>query len=91
MKFRITRHATTSPPEHALDLLTERMGSRREGVSFARVGPEIRAKLDGDDPIAMTRDERTDVGRRAVLEIVAEVCERAPELKLDWFAVSPAH
>ncbi|HLM86303.1 MAG TPA: hypothetical protein VK272_08965 [Solirubrobacteraceae bacterium] len=90
MKFRITQHATASPPEHALDLLTERMGNRQEDVSFVHVGAEIRANLDRDDPIAMTHDERTDIGRRAVLEIVGEVCERAPELELDWYAVSPA-
>jgi hypothetical protein len=71
-------------------LLSERVGHRREDVSFAHVGTEIRASLDHDDPVAMTSDERTDVGRRAVLEILAEVCDRAPELKLDWFAVSPA-
>ena len=90
MKFRITRHATASPPEHALDLLSARMGRRCEDVSFTRVGPEITASLDRDDPVAMTQDERADIGRRAVLDAVAEICERAPELKLDWFAVSPA-
>jgi hypothetical protein len=90
MKFRITRHASASPPEHALDLLSERMRGRHEDVSFARVGAEITAKLDRDDPIAMTQDERTDIGRRAVLGAVAEICERTPELKLDWYAVSPS-
>jgi hypothetical protein len=90
MKFRITRHATASPPEDALDLLTSRIGTRRDDVRFARVGGELRANLDRDEPIAMTLDERTDIGRRAVLAIVEEVCERAPELKLDWFAVSSA-
>jgi hypothetical protein len=89
MKFRITRHASGSPPEHALDLLTKRIGTC-EDVVFARIGPEISASLDGDDRVAVTHDERTDIGRRAVLGIVAEICERAPELKLDWFAVSPA-
>jgi hypothetical protein len=79
-----------SPPEHALDLLSGRMGKGWEDVSFARVGPEIRANLNRDDPVAMTHDERIDIGRRAVLEAVAEICERAPELKLDWFAVSSA-
>jgi hypothetical protein len=90
MRFRITRHTTASPPEDALDLLTSRIGKRRDDVCFARVGGEIRASFDRDEPVAMTQDERTDVGRRAVLEIVEEVCDRAPELKLDWFAVSPA-
>jgi len=36
----------------------------------------------------MERDEREEVGRLAVLDILQEVCERAPELTLDWFAVS---
>jgi hypothetical protein len=36
----------------------------------------------------MMRDEREDFARAAVLEIVREVCERSPELKFDWFAVS---
>jgi hypothetical protein len=90
MRFRITRHASASPPEHALDLLAERIGSRREDVRFSRNGPAITASIDRDDPVAMTHDERTDIGRRAVLGAVAEICERAPDLKLDWFAVSPA-
>jgi hypothetical protein len=90
MRFRITRHATASAPDYALDLLIERVGGTHKGASFVRVGPEIRVKLDRDDPISMTQDERTEIGRRAVLEIVAEVCERAPDLKLDWYAVSAA-
>jgi hypothetical protein len=90
MKFRITKHATASPPDDAIDLLTSRIGRSREDVRFARVGSEIRANLDRDEPVAMTNDERTDIGRRAVLGIVEEVCERAPELKLEWFAVSAA-
>jgi hypothetical protein len=90
VKFRITRHAATSPPEQAIDVLAERIGSRRKGVSFRRVGDEIRVNIDRDDPVHMTQDERVDIGRRAVLEIVADLCERDPELELDWFAVSPA-
>lgn len=89
MKFRITRHATASPPDDALDLLTSRIGKRRDGIRFTRVGSEIRASVEGDEPVAMTLDDRTEIGRRAVLEIVEEVCDRAPELKLDWYAVSP--
>ena len=73
-----------------MDLLTTRLGNRRDDVRFARVGEELRANLDRDEPVAMTQDERTDIGRRMVLEIVEDVCERTPELKVDWFAVSPA-
>jgi hypothetical protein len=35
----------------------------------------------------MTRDERTEIGRRVVLDVVQEVCE-ASDLESDWFAVS---
>jgi hypothetical protein len=90
MRYRITRHATASAPVDAMSLLGRRIGRRRDDVLFSHAGAEIRARLDRDEPIAMTRDERADIGRRAVLEIVADVCERAPELELDWFAVSPA-
>jgi hypothetical protein len=37
----------------------------------------------------MEQDERAELGRRAILDIVIGVCERAPELNSDWFAVSP--
>jgi hypothetical protein len=91
MKYRITRHSTGAAPDDALDRLSERLGSKREEVFFARVGTEIRATIRDDDaPVAMTHDERSDIGRRAVLEVVSDVCERVPDLKLDWYAVSPA-
>ena len=73
-----------------MSLLGERIPRRRDEVCFSRAGDEIRARLDRDEPVSMTRDERTEIGRRAVLGALAEVCERAPELKLDWYAVSPA-
>jgi len=90
VRFRITRHSTGSPPEEALELLAERIGPRRSGVSFARVGREIRANIKRDDPVSMTSDERVDIARREVLDIVAEVCTPDSGLKLDWYAVSPA-
>jgi len=46
----------------------------------------------GEDlPASMERDERAEIGRRAVLDIVCDVCESAPELELDWFAVGFFH
>ncbi len=48
----------------------------------------IWATLREDAPISMERYEREAIGRRAVLDIVQEACERAPELESDWFAVS---
>ena len=87
MRFKITPHSTFKPPDDALELLWTRLGPRREDVSFAKVGAVIKASLDDDAPVAMTSDERADIGRRAVLAIVMEVCEGAPELRSDWFAV----
>jgi hypothetical protein len=88
IEFRITHHAGYSAPANALDLLWERLGSRYDGVSFAKGSTQIRAKWSGEPPTSMMRDEREDFGRTAVLEIVREVCERAPELKFAWYAVS---
>ena len=73
-----------------MDLLGERMPTRSEGVQFTRAGQAISARLDRDEAVWMTNDERTEIGREAVLEIVGEVCERSPGLKLDWYAVAPA-
>jgi hypothetical protein len=88
VNFRITRHAGFAAPEDALDLLWERLGSKWEEVSFAKGHSEILARWEEDAPVSMVRDEREEIGRSTVLVIVREVCERSPELKLDWFAVS---
>jgi hypothetical protein len=90
MKFRIVPHAghtAPPPPADAIDVLWQRLGGGRDGTSFARVGPEISATWGEDAPASMERDERTELGRRAVLAILREVCESAPELELEWFAV----
>ena len=73
-----------------MGLLSERIPKRCEGVRFSISGDEIGASLDSDQSVSMTRDERVEVGRRAVLAALEEVCERAPELTLDWYAVAPA-
>jgi hypothetical protein len=57
-------------------------------VSFAKVGHEIRARALEDLPVTMTRDERADICRRVVVDIVRSVCEQAAQLDWDWFAVS---
>jgi hypothetical protein len=71
-----------------MDLLWQRLDRSHDGASFARVGPEISATWGEDVPSSMERDERAELGRRAVLRILRDVCEGAPELELDWFAVS---
>jgi hypothetical protein len=89
VRFRITHHSGFAAPADALDLLSARVGASRDGVSFAKVGQQLRALTPDDAPVSMTRDERVEIGRRAVLDLVREVCEGSTELKSDWFAVSP--
>jgi hypothetical protein len=88
VKFRITRHSAFKVPDDALELLWQRLGSSHDGVSFAKVGAEIEASVGDEAPVSMTRDERVDIGRRAILAIVLDTCEPAAELRSDWFAVS---
>lgn len=90
MKFAITPHSGSGAPEDALDLLWLRLdGARHEDVTFSRRGSEIMARSGEDAPISMERDERDEIGRLAVLDCITAVCERSPELKSAWFAVSP--
>jgi len=88
VKFKITRHSGFAAPADALDLLWQRLGASRDEVSFAKVGSHISATWREDAPVSMERDERVELGRSAVLDIVRDVCERAPELRFDWYAVS---
>jgi hypothetical protein len=89
--FRITLHAGWAAPDDALDLLWERLEGSKAEASFARRGRDIRATWGIDVPVAMERDEREQLGRSAILEIVRAVCEQTPELKSDWYAVSLHH
>ena len=72
-----------------MDRLAQRIPARREDVLFSKVGGEIRARLDRDEAVSMPQEERVEIEREAVLEAVGEVCERSPDLKLDWYAVAP--
>ncbi len=90
MKFRITRHSTAAPPLDALDLLGAHVERRFADVRFNHVGSEIRANVSREDTFGRTSEELAEIERREVLDLVGGICERAPELKLDWYAVSPA-
>lgn len=88
VEFKITNHSGSSAPEDALDLLYEQLEGMRGSIRFVKRGAEIRTMLRGDTPVSMESDEREEIGRREVLDIVREICDKAPQLKLDWFAVS---
>jgi hypothetical protein len=93
--FRITLHSGFAAPADALELLWQQLGGSQDDVRFdddirfAKVDPEIRATWSEDAPSSLERYEREEIGRRAVLNIVYEVCAGAPGLESDWFAVSP--
>jgi hypothetical protein len=89
VRFRITHHSGFAAPADALDLLCERLGPRREDIWFTKVGDQISAVTEEDAQVSMTRDERLEIGRRTVLDVVCDACDGAPGLKSDWFAVSP--
>jgi hypothetical protein len=71
----------------SVDSGAERLGADREEASFAKAGAEIRVRWGRDAPSSIDRYEREEVGRIAILETVRKVCEQAPELRSDWFAV----
>ena len=89
MQFRISLHSGSGSPPDALSLLAERLGSSREGFSFAKAGGVITATWREDGPSSRTEEERAEIGRQAALGVVRSVCEGTPDLKLEWFAVHP--
>jgi hypothetical protein len=89
VRFRITLHSGFDAPADAIDRLEGLLGPSREDARFTRVGNEILASWGVDAPVAMERDEREEIGRRALLDMIGEVCDEAPDLKFDWFAVAP--
>jgi hypothetical protein len=88
VQFRITPHSAFAPPADAIELLWQRLDEHRDGLLFTKLDTEIEARADQDPPVSMTRDEREEIGRRAVLRVVFDVCDAAPELSRDWYAVS---
>lgn len=70
-----------------MELLLRRLGSQVDEVSFAMVGDEIGATSPEADGDSMTREMRVEVERRAIVDLIHDVCEHAPELESDWFAV----
>jgi len=90
VNFAVTRHADRRAPPDALERLWERLEGRRfQEITFRRAARYIRADTGHDSPVSMERDEREEIGRTEVLDCLREICERAPELQLDWYAVSP--
>jgi hypothetical protein len=91
--YKITPHLGSPRPRwhaEAMELLWHRLDLSRDDTSFSKVGPEITATWQLDAPFPVERDELIELGRLVVLEVVRDVCRRAPELEFEWFAVSPS-
>jgi hypothetical protein len=71
-----------------MELLLRRLGAQRDEISFEMVGAEIRAATDDGIGDSTTQESRVEIARQDIFEIVSEVCDEAPELEADWFAVS---
>jgi hypothetical protein len=71
-----------------MELLLRRLGAQTDDFSFAMAGGEIRATSDERYGDSTTRETRVEVEREAIVDLIRDVCERAPELESDWFAVS---
>lgn len=90
MRFKITRHrGHRGAPEDALDSLWDQISRRHEDVSFARRSSAIVATWQGELAAGSERNERAELGRLRVLEVLTDVCGQSPQLELGWYAVSP--
>jgi hypothetical protein len=88
VRFTIAIHSGHGAPPDAIARLASALGPERDEAYFTTGEREIYATWGDDVPVSMERDEREEVGREAVLEILERVCETSPELHYDWFAVS---
>lgn len=88
MRFRVTRHTGYGAPADALELLLSHLGPRRDDVSFSMVGSEIRARWDEEISDSVTRAIKAEAMRWEIFQIIERVCENAPALRSDWYAVS---
>ena len=88
MRFRIGRHSGFPAPADAMELLLRRLGAQADEISFAMGRDEITATSPESHGDSTTREIRVEVARQAIVDLIRDVCERAPELESDWFAVS---
>jgi hypothetical protein len=73
-----------------MELLLRRLGHRINDVSFVMDSGAIIAACEQEEGDREVREARIEVTRRAVFDLVDEVCAGSPELDSDWFAVSYA-
>jgi hypothetical protein len=90
MEFRITPHTAYGAPVDAIESLWPHLETADVAdAAFARSPEGITASWGYDDASRTIREELTVRERREVLEAVCDVCDRAPGLESDWYAISP--
>jgi hypothetical protein len=89
MQFRITTHSGHDAPPAAVDELLAVLGARRGSGRFYKVGREIRATWGDVESGGRDRPERMELARQQLLELIRAICEAAPALDADWYAVGP--
>jgi hypothetical protein len=92
LAYKITPHLGSPRPRwnaEAMDMLWHRLDLSRGDTSFFKAGTQITVTWHLDSRLPVGRDELIQLGRLTILEMVRDVCRRAPELELEWFAVRP--
>jgi hypothetical protein len=87
VRFTIGVHTGHGAPGDAIERLARQLGPERDEARFTLSGGEIDASWGEDVPVSMASDERKEIGRLQLLELVEEACEDAG-LSFDWYAIS---
>jgi hypothetical protein len=88
MEFRITTHTGYGAPADAIESPWACLRATSvEDATFARGHEEIRATWGYDEASRAIMEELVEPNRRALLEVVCELCDRTTGLESDWYAI----
>jgi hypothetical protein len=88
MEFTITTHTGYGAPADAIESLWGCLRATSvEEAAFAMGHDEIKATWGYDEASRAVLEERAEANRRALLEVVCELCDRTPGLESDWYAI----
>ncbi len=88
MEFTITTHTGYDAPAGAIESLWDGLRATSvEDAAFAMGHGEIRATWGYDEASRAVLEELAEPNRRALLEVICELCDRTPGLESDWYAI----